>query len=132
MLEMLLALGIIGLIASLALPRIMPDAGSAALRFKAFEIAAMLRSDRNAALRTGNIIATSVDLAARRVRSGAAGGTVELPDNLSIRLSGPVSNGFRFAADGTSSGGELTMARRNTAVSVRVNRVTAAVTVVSR
>jgi general secretion pathway protein H len=132
MIELLLALGLIGLIASLALPRVMPNAGAAGLRFKAFEIAAMLRSDRDAALRTGQAIATSVDLASRRVRSGVTGGTVLIPDNLSLRLTGPLSNGFHFAADGSSSGGQLTIAHRNTAVSVQVNRVTAAVTVVSR
>ena len=84
--EVTLALTLVGLLAALSLPRVLPDATSTALRLKTFEVAALLRADRNAALRTGQTTATEVDLAARRVRSGASGRWIVLPDSVAVRL----------------------------------------------
>jgi len=133
-----LALALVGLIAGLALPRVLPNAGATALRIKALEIAALLRLDRNAALRTGRMVATAVDAPARRIRSGASGATILVPPSLGIRLAaGP--NGFQFFPDGTSSGGELFLGRSSAGkpdagrpdggLSVRVNDLTAAVSI---
>jgi general secretion pathway protein G len=107
--ELLLALAVFGLIAALALPRVLPNSGATEVRIKAFQIAALLRSDRNAALRTGRTVATVIDLPARRVRSGASRTAVDLPDRMAFRWTGEMPPGFRFAPNGTSSGGELSV-----------------------
>jgi general secretion pathway protein H len=132
LLETTLALALIGLIAALALPRVLPGASSTALRIKAFEIAALVRADRNAALRTGRTVSTAVDLAGRRVRSGASDASVAVPNHLGLRLVAGVPNGFRFFSDGSSSGGELILTKPGTALAVRVDGWTAAVAVASR
>lgn len=134
LLEVTLALALVGLVAGLALPRVLPNAGATALRIKALEIAALLRLDRNAALRTGRMVATAVDLPARRVRSGASGATIAVPATLGLRLATGASSSVRFFPDGTSSGGELfidrsTLGIPNASMSVRVNDLTAAVSV---
>lgn len=126
---MTLALAMIGLITALALPRIWPNAGATALRVKAFEIAALLRSDRNAALRSGRMVATAVDGGGRRVRSGASGAIIVVPPGFAVQLAAGVENGFRFFPNGTSSGGELILARPDAGLSVRVNDLTAAVSI---
>ncbi len=107
LLEITLVMALMGLITALALPRALPEGNSTALRIKAFEVAALLRSDRNAALRTGRIVATVVDLTARRVRSGASDAAVVLPDHYALRLVAALSNGIQFFPDGRFSGGEL-------------------------
>lgn len=132
LLEVTLALALIGLIAALSLPRVLPHASSTALRAKAFEIAALLRADRNAALRTGRTVATALDLPGRRLRSGASPASVALPGHLGLSLVAGLPNGFRFFPDGTSSGGELILGRPGGALSVRVDGWTAAVAIASR
>lgn len=126
---MTLALALVGLITALALPRVLPNAGASGMRIKAFEIAALLRVDRNAALRSGRTVATAVDAGARRVRSGASGATVVVPAAFALQLATGAPNGFRFFPDGTSSGGELILARPDAGLSVRVNDLTAAVSI---
>ncbi len=127
--ETTLALALIGLIAALALPQALPNAGPTALRAKAVEIAALLRVDRNAALRTGRTVTTAVDAGARRVRSGVSQATIDVPKAFALQLAAGVPGGFRFFPDGTSSGGELILARPDSGVLVRVNDLTAAVSV---
>ena len=133
LLEVTLALALIGLVTGLALPRVLPNAGATALRIKALEIAALLRLDRNAALRTGRIVATAVDLPARRVRSGASGATIAVPATLDLRLAAGTPSSVQFFPNGTSSGGELFIDRApgtsSASMAVRVNDQTAAVSV---
>ena len=127
--ETTLALALIGFIAALSLPRVLPNASVTALRIKAFEVAALLRADRNAALRTGRTVATAVDLAGRRVLSGASAASVAVPVHLGLRLVAGAPNGFRFFSDGTSTGGELVLTGPGTALAVRVDGWTAAVAI---
>ncbi|CAA9353885.1 MAG: hypothetical protein AVDCRST_MAG90-2803 [uncultured Microvirga sp.] len=127
--ETTLALALLGLITALALPRALPNASPTALRIKAVEIAALLRGDRNAALRTGRIVTTTVDAGARRVRSGVSDATVVVPGVFALQIAAGVPGGFRFFPNGTSSGGELILARPDGGLSVRVNDLTAAVSV---
>lgn len=127
LIEVTLALALLSLIAALALPRGSAADGAAALRIKAFEVAALMRADRNAALRSGRTVTTVVDLEARLVRSGAGGRTVALPDQVRVRVSAEALDGFRFHADGTASGGELFLVTSRAGLAVRVNDLTAAV-----
>jgi general secretion pathway protein H len=128
LLETALALAILGLIAALALPRAIPNS-STSLRIKAFEIAALMRTDRNTALRTGRTVETIVNMAGRFLQSGASGSFVTLPDHLAIRLASQIPNDFRFYPNGTSSGGEIILGASSAAVSVHVDSLTSAISI---
>ena len=125
---MMLALALIALVAALALPKIRPYDGAAALRAKAYETAALLRKDRDAARRLDREVASVVDFSRRRVASGSASEAVFLPQTISMRLSADRFTGFRFFPDGRSSGGELTLdAGGGRRLKLTVNRLTSAV-----
>lgn len=129
LIEMTLVLAIISLTAALALPRVSFTGGATSLRVKAFEIAAILRADRDAAVRSGRPVTSVVDLAGGRVLSSAANGAVVIPASLFLRVSGAVLDGIRFMPDGSASGGEIFLMRadRSGLLSVRVNPLTAAI-----
>ncbi len=128
LLETALALAVLGLIAAVALPRAMPNS-STSLRIKAFEIAALMRTDRNTALRTGRTVETIVNLAGRSLHSGASGSFITLPDHLAIQLATHIPNKFRFYPNGTSSGGEIILGASSAAVSVHVDSLTSAISI---
>jgi general secretion pathway protein H len=105
----------------------MPNS-SASLRIKAFEIAALLRADRNAAVRTGRVVETAWVFADRLIRSGANGGLVILPDHMVVRVISDNSY-FKFFPNRTSSGGAIILSGSGLAVSVHVDNLTAAVSI---
>ncbi|QZO01811.1 general secretion pathway protein GspH [Chenggangzhangella methanolivorans] len=124
----MLALALIALVATLALPRARPFDGGAALRTKAYEAAALLRKDRDAARRLDKEVASVVDFGRRRVASGAGAETVWMPTAIGMRLSADRFSGFRFFPDGRSSGGELTLdAGGGRRLKLTVDRLTSAV-----
>ena len=129
LLELSLTLAVIGLIAALALPRVMPVRSTTDLRIRAYQVTALLRADRNAVARLGRPITTAVDLADRRLRSGHTGGLLVLPDDIKMGLDGG-RGGLRFEPDGRSSGGLVVLARGPAAYGVRVDAVTGTVDVV--
>lgn len=129
LLELSLTLAILGLIAALAFPRVMPMRSATDVRVRAYQITAVLRADRNAAIRAGQAVTTVIDAGAGTIRSGATGGLVAMPDDLALGLAGPLAEGIRFSADGRTSGGLVTLLRDGTGYAVRVDPTTAAVTI---
>ncbi|RXF70344.1 general secretion pathway protein GspH [Hansschlegelia zhihuaiae] len=124
----MLAMALIALVAALALPRARPIDGGAALRAKAYETAALLRADRDAARRVNREVASVVDFSSRRIASGSARTAVGLPDGIAMRLSADRFSGFRFFPDGRSSGGRLTLdAGGGRTLTLKVDRLTSAV-----
>lgn len=123
----MLALAIIALIAGIALPRARPNDGGAALRAKAYETAALLRADRDAARRLDREVASIVDFGTRRIAAGSERRSVLLPDGLSMRLKADRFQGFRFFPDGRSTGGELALAAGPRALVLTVDRLTSAI-----
>ena len=87
--EVTLALMLIGLLAALALPGLVRATGPAALRVAAFQVSALLREDRNEALRSGRASALNVASNGRRVRSQTSAGFVELPSGASATIFRP-------------------------------------------
>jgi prepilin-type N-terminal cleavage/methylation domain-containing protein len=71
LLEMVCVVAIIGLLAAVLLPRIPLATSRPRLEAYALQAAALLKSDRNAAMRQHVRIATSINVASRIVRSGA-------------------------------------------------------------
>ncbi|TXM67138.1 GspH/FimT family pseudopilin [Methylobacterium sp. WL120] len=131
LIEMTLVLAIISLIAALALPRVSFLGSATSLRVKGFEIAAILRADRDEAVRSGRPVTSVVDLAGGRVLSSAENGVVAIPTNLFLRISGAGLDGIRFLPDGRASGGEIFLMRtdRSGILSVRVDPQTAAIVI---
>jgi general secretion pathway protein H len=133
--ELILALAILGLIAGIVFPRVARPPGPAELRSKAQEIAALLRSDRNAALRHRREVLSRLDLDDHRIRSGVGGQSVAIPSDIAVEMvqsSREVraeGGGIRFLPDGRSSGGVLTLKRGTATSEVWVNWLTSAVLV---
>jgi general secretion pathway protein H len=127
LLELSLALAIFGLIAALALPRMMPVQSTTDLKMRAWQVAALLRADRNAALRNGRQVLTAVDAGSNAVRSGATGGILRLPDGVALRLDGGFAGAVRFGPDGRSSGGTVFLTRGDAGYGVRVHPATGTV-----
>src|SRR5258708_26236979 len=82
LLEMVCVLAIIGLLAAVLLPSFPRQASRSRLEAYAIEAAAILKADRNAAIRNRFEVTTQVDAGSRSVRSGATGETVRVPDDV--------------------------------------------------
>lgn len=125
MLDVVLALVVLGLLAALGLPLVRTQTGATALRAKAFEIVALMRLDRNAALASGRPTAVFVDAKAGRIRSVRSKGEIVLPATMSLRLLPASSGGFRFFPDGHATGGELILNAGRDSVRVAISGPTA-------
>ena len=79
LLEMVCALAIVGLMAAVLLPAIPRQTSRTRLEAYAIETAALLKADRNAAIRRRLDVTTQVDAPSRSLRSGASGQTVRAP-----------------------------------------------------
>jgi general secretion pathway protein H len=133
--ELILALAILGMVAALVVPRLARPPGPVEIRTTVEQIAALLRSDRNMALRLGQPIVSQVDIEDGLIRAGSDGRVVRIPRGVRIQFvqsssllasDGP---GIRFLPDGRSSGGVLTLSREDFSYRVSVNWLTAGVRV---
>src|ERR1700712_2486837 len=82
--EILCVLAIIGLLAAIILPAIPRATTRAKLESYAVATAALLKADRNAALRRQIQVATLVDAEARSIRSGVTGRLIRLPSDVTV------------------------------------------------
>ena len=82
LLEMVCALAIVGLMAAVLLPAIPRQTSRTRLEAYAIETAALLKADRNAAIRRRLDVTTQVDAPSRSLRSGASGQTVHVPEDV--------------------------------------------------
>lgn len=139
LIEIVCMLAIIGLLAAILLPAIPRATTRAKLEGFAIEIAALLKADRNAALRRHVRVATRVDAAARAIRSGVTGRTIRLPSDVSVdamlasRCADHDTGGsIDFFPTGMSCGGVVALARPGMGFEVRVNWLTGGVDIVPR
>ena len=84
LIEILCVLAIIGMLAAIILPAIPRATTRAKLESYAVETAALLKADRNAALRRQIQVTTQIDAAARSIRSGVTGRLIRLPNDVSL------------------------------------------------
>lgn len=138
LIEVACVLAVVALVASLALPALPRGTSSARLEGYALQVAALLKSDRLAALRRGAPVATRLDAETKTVRSGASDAIVALPadvafDALLAERCGDrrVGSTIDFFPSGESCGGTIAIAERGLEFQVRVNWLTGAVEIVS-
>jgi general secretion pathway protein H len=136
LLEIVCIVAILAILAAILLPAFPRGTSRARLESYAIEAAALLKADRNAALRRRAPITTQIDAAARTIKSGATGRTVRFPDDVGFdavlaarcnqRVAGPT---IRFFASGMSCGGVIALTRLGTGYEIRVNWLTGGVEV---
>ena len=138
LLDLVLAVAIFALIVLLALPS-MPQ-GTTPARHAAYvlEVAALLKTDRTAAARTGREVATQIDVPARVVAGSAKGQRVILPEDLSLEviasdLCASAQGRFAivFAADGRSCGAVIRIGKGTRDWRIRINWLTGFIDVVA-
>jgi len=137
LIEILCVLAIIGLLAAIILPAIPRATTRAKLESYAVETAALLKADRNAALRRQIQVTTRVDAPARLIHSGVTGRMIRIPDDVSLQAmlaarcaDRNAGRSIDFFPSGMSCGGVITLARPGMGFEVRVNWLTGGVDIV--
>jgi general secretion pathway protein H len=135
--EILCVLAIIGLLAAIILPAIPRTTTRAKLESYAVEAAALLKADRNAALRRQMRVSTQVDAEARAIRSCVTGRIIQLPKDVVMQTilatrcaDRAVGRSIDFFPSGMSCGGAIALARPGIAFEIRVNWLTGGVDIV--
>jgi general secretion pathway protein H len=137
LIEMLCVLAIIGLLAAIILPAIPRATTRAKLESYAVETAALLKADRNAALRRQVQVTTQIDAETRSIRSGVTGRVIRLPGDVSLQAmlasrcaDRNAGRSIDFFPSGMSCGGVIALARPGMGFEVRVNWLTGGVDIV--
>ena len=137
MLEVVCVVALVAILAAIVVPALPRGTSRARLESFAIEAAAMLKADRDAAIRNRVQVATEIDAPLRVVRSGATGRMIRLPADvrfdaiLAARCnSRPAGPTIRFFASGMSCGGTIALTRLGVGYQVRVNWLTGGVEVV--
>jgi len=122
---------LLAILAAILLPAFPRGTSRARLESYAVEAAALLKADRNAALRRRVQVATEINAPARTIRSGATGRTLRVPDDVGFdavlaarcnqRAAGTT---IRFFPSGMSCGGVIALTRLGTGYEIRVNWLT--------
>ena len=139
LLEMVGVLALIAMMAAVLLPFIPHHTSRSRLQAYALQAAALLKADRNAAIRRGVDIATLVDAGSRSIRSGATADMIRIPDDVRFDALLPqtcnrqqVLSTISFFASGMSCGGAIALTRLDAGYEVRVNWLTGRIEIVSR
>ena len=82
LLELVCVIAIVAILAAIVVPALPRGTSRARLESFAIETAAMLKADRNTAIRNRVQIVTEVDALQRTVRSGASGRVIRVPDDV--------------------------------------------------
>jgi general secretion pathway protein H len=134
LIEVICVLAIIALLAAILLPALPRATSRPQLQSYAVEIAALLNTDRNAAIRRRTMIATQIDTRVRTLQSGAGRQSVRVPDDVTISLvsaancqQAHAANSIVFLASGMSCGGTVALTRFGDGYDIRVNWLTGGV-----
>jgi general secretion pathway protein H len=137
LIEIICVLAIIGMLAAIILPAIPRTTTRARLESYAVQAAALLKADRNAALRRHIQVATQIDAPSRSIRSGVTGRVLRLPDDVTLKAvlaarcaDRNVGHSIDFFPSGMSCGGTIALARPGMGYEVRVNWLTGGVDIV--
>jgi general secretion pathway protein H len=139
LLEMICVLALVAIMAAVLLPFIPHHTSRSRLQGYVLQTAALLKEDRNAAIRRGMGVATLVDTGSRVIRSGASADMIRIPDDVHFEALLPRTCDQRealstisFFASGMSCGGAVALTRADVGYEVRVNWLTGRIEIVSR
>ena len=139
LLEMVCVLALIALMASVLLPFVPRHTSRSRLQGYVLQTAALLKEDRNAAIRRGTGVATLIDAGSHTIRSGSSADMIRIPDDVHFETLLPRTCNQRealstisFFASGMSCGGTVALTRADVGYEVRVNWLTGRVEIVSR
>jgi general secretion pathway protein H len=139
LLEMVCVLAIIAMMAAVLLPFIPHQTSRSRLQAYALQTAALLKADRNAAIRRQADIGTLVDAGTRLIRSGSTTDMIRIPDDVRFDALLPQTCNRRaalstinFFASGMSCGGTIALTRLDAGYEIRVNWLTGRIEIVSR
>jgi general secretion pathway protein H len=137
LLETICVLAIIAMLAAIALPAFPRGTSRAMLEAYAVETAALLKADRNAAIRRGVAVATDLSSISRTIRSGASGRLLQLPQDVGFNAilasqcdRSAAGMAIQFLPSGMSCGGTIFLSRLGTTLEVRVTWLTGGVEIV--
>jgi len=137
LLEMVCVLALIAIMAAVLLPFFPSHTTRSRLQGYVLQTAALLKEDRNSAIRRGTGVATLVDTGSRVIRSGASADMIRIPDDVRFETVLPRTcnhrealSTIRFFGSGMSCGGVVTLARENVGYEVRVNWLTGRIEIV--
>jgi len=138
LLEMVGVLALIAMMAAVLLPLIPHHTSRSRLQAYALQTAALLKADRNTAIRRGVDVATLVDAGGRSIRSGATADMIRIPDDVRFEALLPQTCNRRqalstisFFASGMSCGGAIALTRLDAGYEIRVNWLTGRIEIVS-
>ena len=139
LLETICVLAIIALLAAIALPAFPRGTSRPMLEAYALQTAALLKADRNAAIRRGVAVATDLSSISRTIRSGATGRLVRLPQDVGFNAilasqcdRHAAGTAIQFLPSGMSCGGTIFLSRLGTTFEVRITWLTGGVEVVPK
>ena len=137
LIEMVAVVAIVAILAAIVIPGLPRGTSRARLESYAIEAAALLKFDRDAAIRNRVAVATEIDAPLRLMRSGVTGRSLRVPDDvrfdamLAARCNGRAAGAtIRFLASGVSCGCAIALTRLGVGYQVRVNWLTGTVEVV--
>jgi general secretion pathway protein H len=137
LLETVCVLAIIAMLAAIALPGFPRGTSRTALEAYCLETAALLKGDRNAAIRRGAMVQTELSPLSGTIRSGASGRVMQLPRDVTFRaiLAGQCGGrasgtAIQFLPSGMSCGGTIFLARPGAGFEVRIAWLTGGIEVV--
>ena len=139
LLEITAVIAVVAMLAAILLPVAPRATTRQRLAAYAVETAALLKADRNAALRRSAQINAQIDAPGRMIRSGSSGRIMRIPDDVSFQAMLPLTCNERparstisFFATGMSCGGTIVLSRLGAGFEVRVNWLTGGIEVVAR
>jgi len=137
LIEMVCAVAILALLASLALPNVPRSTSRARLEAYAVETATLLKSDRYVAMRKGRQVTTRIDAKSRAIRSGSTGRILRIPEDVNLDATLAASCNQRgagstieFFPSGMSCGGVVVLSKSGVGFEIRVNWLIGSVEVV--
>lgn len=138
LIEVVCVLAIVALLAALVLPAFPTATSRTRLASYAVDVAALLKGDRNAAIRNHAMVSTLLDVDRRAVRSGSRAAAVQVPPDVAFsallaqRCAGRmVGSTIDFFPSGASCGGVIAISRQGVGYEIRVNWLTGGVEVVA-
>lgn len=129
LMEVVLALAIASMLATLAVPYFRSPPSKSTLIASAGQIASLLRRDRNKALLLHRGSVVVIDPKSGAIQSTLLRQAIRMPIGVTLRMTPEGIGGFTFEADGTSSGGRIVVFTPQRSMAIDINPLSAAVNV---